>query len=192
MSSTIQTVEPPATAVAVRSRLLAGLLVVQIIVGFEFFWSVVTKLVRGGFVTGLGADLQARVQAAPGWYASFANHVVIPHAKVFAYIIIAGEFFIGITMIVTAIVWLVRWDRLLLSVRSTLAVLIALAAAGAFLLNLNFHIANGARNPWQIGASAFVEAVDINMVLTLVDATILVVMVAIFVSLRGSRRQTGD
>ena len=182
----------PATAVAVKSRLLAGLLVVQIIVGFEFFWSVIAKLVRGGFVTGLGADLQARVTAAPAWYASFANHVVIPHAKVFAYLIIAGELFIGITMIVAAIVWLVRWDKLSLSVRSTLATLIALAAAGAFLLNLNFHIANGAPNPWQIGVSAFNEAVDINMVLTLVDATILVVMVAIFVSLRGSRRQTGD
>lgn len=67
MSSTIQTVEPPATAVAVKSRLLAGLLVVQIIVGFEFFWSVLTKLVRGGFVSRLGADLQDRVKAAPAW-----------------------------------------------------------------------------------------------------------------------------
>lgn len=54
MSSTVQTVEPPATAVAVKSRLLAGLLVVQIIVGFEFFWSVVTKLVRGVLSPGWG------------------------------------------------------------------------------------------------------------------------------------------
>ena len=117
---------------------------------------------------------------------------MVPHAKVFAYLIIAGELFIGITMIVAAIVWLARWDRLSLSVRSTLAVLIALAAAGALLLNLNFHIANGATNPWQIGESAFDEAVDINMVLTLVNASILVVMAVILVSLRRSRLQTDD
>ena len=64
---------------------------------------------------------------------------------------------------------------------------IALAAAGALLLNLNFHIANGATNPWQIGASAFDEAVDINMVLTLISATILIVMGVILVSLRRAR-----
>jgi len=193
MSSTVGAArQPAATAVAVKSRLLAGLLVVQIIVGFEFFWSVITKLVRGGFVTGLGADLQERVKAAPTWYASFANSVVVPHAHIFGYLIIAGELFIGITMIAAAIVWLVRWDTLSLAARSTLAALIALAAAGALLLNLNFHIANGATNPWQIGASAFDEAVDINMVFTLIDATILVVMVVILVSLRRSRQQAAD
>ena len=174
-----------------RSRLLAGLLVVQIIVGFEFFWSVVAKLVRGGFASGLGADLQDRVKAAPAWYASFANSAIVPHASAFAYLIIAGELFIGIVMIVAGIVWLARWDSLSVSARSTLAVLIALAAAGALLLNLNFHIANGATNPWQIGASAFDEAVDINMLLTLIDATILVVMVLIFISLRREDRRTG-
>jgi hypothetical protein len=193
MSSTVRAAGgPTATAVVVRSRLLAGLLTVQIIVGFEFFWSVITKLVRGGFVTGLGADLQERVKAAPAWYASFANSVVVPHANTFGSLIIAGELFIGITMIAAAIVWLIRWDRLSLAARSTLATLIAVAAAGALLLNLNFHIANGATNPWQIGASAFDEAVDINMVLTLIDATILVVMVVILVSLRRSRQQAAD
>jgi hypothetical protein len=56
-------------------------------------------------------------------------------------------------------------------------------------MNLNFHIANGATNPWQIGASAFDEAVDINMLLTLIDATIVVVMASVLVSLRRSRAQ---
>jgi hypothetical protein len=184
MSTAAQTVEQPATAVAVKSRLLAALLVVQIIIGFEFFWSVLTKLVRGGFVSGLGADLQDRVKAAAPWYASFARDVVIPHATIFGYLIIAGELFIGITMIVTAVVWLSRWDTLSLPTRTTLAALIALAAAGALFLNLNFHIANGATNLWQIGESAFDEAVDINMLLTLIDATILVAMGVILVSLR--------
>jgi hypothetical protein len=90
-------------------------------------------------------------------------------------------------MIVAAVVWLVRWDTLSVSARSTLSTLTALTATGALLLNLNFHIANGATNPWQIGASPFDEAVDINMVLTLINATILVVMGVVLVSPRRRR-----
>jgi hypothetical protein len=74
-----------------RSRLLSGLLIVQIVVGFEFFWSVLTKFVRGGFVAGLGADLQERVQAAPSWYASIADNIIIPNARLFAMLTIAGS-----------------------------------------------------------------------------------------------------
>ncbi len=192
MSSTVQTTQPPATTMALKGRLLAGLLVVQIIVGFEFFWSVLSKLVRGGFVSGLGADLQNRVKAAPAWYASFTNSVVVPHASAFAYLILAGEIFIGVTFIVAAAVWLARWDRLSVVARTVLSGVTAVAALGALLLNLNIHIANGATQPWQIGASVFDEAVDINMVLALIDATILVVMVAIFMSLWRSRREAGD
>jgi len=39
---------------------------VQIIVGFELFWTVLVKLARGGFVSGLAVDLQDSVQAAAG------------------------------------------------------------------------------------------------------------------------------
>jgi hypothetical protein len=168
---------------------MKGLLVVQIVVGFEFFWSVLTKLVRGGFVSGLGADLADRVKAAPGWYASFAHDVVIPHATTFAYLIIAGEIFIGVVLIAAAVVWLARWRGMSHGARMTLVALAGLAALGALFMNLNFHIANGATNPWQIGESAFDEAVDINMLLTLIDATIVVVMASVLVSLRRSRAQ---
>ncbi len=166
---------------------MKGLLVVQIVVGFEFFWSVTTKLVRGGFVSGLGADLMQRVKAAPGWYASFAHNVVIPHADAFAYLIIAGEIFIGVVLIASAVVWLARWSSLSHGARVTLVTLVGLAGLGALFMNLNFHIANGATNPWQIGESAFDEAVDINMLLTLIDATVVVVMASVLVSLRKSR-----
>jgi len=168
---------------------MKGLLAVQIVVGFEFFWSVIAKLVRGGFVSGLGADLTQRVKAAPGWYSSFAHNVVIPHASMFAYFIIAGEIFIGVVLIASAIVWLARWSSLSHGARMTLVTLAGLAALGALFMNLNFHIANGATNPWQIGESAFDEAVDINMLLTLIDATIVVVMASVLVSLRRSRAE---
>jgi hypothetical protein len=86
------------------------------------------------------------------------------------------------------VIWLTRWESMTRSARATLVAVIALATAAALFLNLNFHIANGATNPWQIGESAFDEAVDINMILVLIDATILVVMAAVFVSMRKVRR----
>jgi hypothetical protein len=175
-----------------RARLLAGLLVVQIIIGFEFLWTVLVKLVRGGFVSGLGADLQQRVQAAPGWYRSLAHSVIIPNATLFAYLILIGELFVGVTLIAAAIVWLVRWDKLSLAAKRTLVGLIILAAAAALLMNLNYHIAGGLPNPWQLPASVFDEGVDINTVLFLIDATILVVMAVVFISLGRGRRTGGE
>jgi cytochrome bd-type quinol oxidase subunit 1 len=115
---------------------------------------------------------------------------VVPHATVFGYLIIAGELFVGITLMATAIVWLTRWQRLSNTGKTTLVVLVILAAAAALAMNLNYHIANGAANPWQIGDSVFDEAVDLNTVLVLVQATIIVVMALILVGLRKAARRT--
>jgi len=190
MATTVQTLPEPILEKSWKARLLTGLLIVQIIVGFEFLWTVLVKLVRGGFVSGLGADLKDRVQAAPGWYQSIAHNVIIPNATLFAYLVLIGELFVGITMIVAAIVWMARWDRLSLAGKRTLVTLILLAAAAAFAMNLNYHIANGASNPWQLPTEVFDEGVDINTVLALIDATILVVMGFVLASLRRARTRT--
>ncbi len=192
MSTQAYAVARPAERVAWKDRALAGLLVVQVIVGFEFFWTVLVKLVRGGFVTGLAADLQDRVQKAPDWYRSLAESVIIPNASLFGYLILIGELFVGITLIATAIVWLLRWERLSLTARRTLVGLIILAAAAALAMNLNYHIANGAANPWQLPEGVFDEGVDLNTVFSLIDATILVVMAGVMVSLRGAAPPTAD
>ncbi len=192
MSTQAYAVARPAERVAWKDRALAGLLVVQVIVGFEFFWTVLVKLVRGGFVTGLAADLQDRVQKAPDWYRSLAESVIIPNASLFGYLILIGELFVGITLIATAIVWLLRWERLSLTARRTLVGLIILAAAAALAMNLNYHIANGAANPWQLPEGVFDEGVDLNTVFSLIDATILVVMAGVMVSLRGGAPPTAD
>jgi hypothetical protein len=186
MSTQAQTAAQPAEAATWKSRALVGLLVVQIIVGFEFFWTVLVKIVRGGFVSGLAADLQTRVEAAPGWYRSLAHSVIIPNATLFGYLIIIGELFVGITLIVTAVVWLARWESMSPTAQRTLVGLIILAAAAALAMNLNYHIANGATNPWQLPTGVFDEGVDINTVFTLIDATIVAVMVGVLISLRGA------
>jgi len=146
---------------------------------------VLVKIVRGGFVSGLAADLHDRVQAAPGWYRSLADSVIIPNASLFGYLIVIGELFVGVTLIATAIVWLVRWESLSPAARRVLVGLIVLAAAAALAMNLNYHIANGATNPWQLPAGVFDEGVDINTVFTFIDATIIVVMAGVLLSLRG-------
>jgi len=182
--------ELPVNQEAWVTRFLHGLLVVQIIVGFEFFWTVLAKLVRGGFVSGLAADLKDRVKAAPSWYASFANHIVVPHATLFGVLIIVGEMFVGVTMIVAAAVWLRRWQQISLRGRYTLVTLIMLAAVSGLAMNVNYHIANGALNPWQIGTSVFDEGVDINTVLPLIELTIIGVMASVFIFLRRGRENT--
>jgi hypothetical protein len=188
MSSQAQAAPRPATREAGTSPLLYGLLVVQIVVGFEFFWTVLAKLVRGGFVAGLGTDLQGRVKAAPGWYRSFATDVIIPHAAVFGYLIIAAELFVGITLIAAAIVWLTRWQRLSPPAQSLLAAVIILAAAAGLAMNLNYHIAGGANQPWQLADSVFDEGVDLNSILVFVQATIIAAMAGVLVSLRRNRQ----
>jgi hypothetical protein len=193
MSSTAVSQQGAPALTAWRARLLAGLLFVQIIVGFEFFWTVLVKIVRGGFVSGLAANLQDRVQAAPAWYSSLAHSYIIPHASTFAYFVIIGELFVGVTFMVTGIVWLVRWEKLSLGARKVLVGLIILAALAALSMNLNYHIANGATNPWQLPTGVFDEGVDINTVLSLIDAVIFVVMAYIFASLwRSGKAEAGD
>jgi hypothetical protein len=174
----------PIVETKLRSKLVYGLLVVQIIVGFEFFWTVLAKIVRGGFVSGLGADLEERVQAAPGWYRSFADSVVIPHATTFAYLIIIGELFVGIGLMVAGVVWLVRWPRISRGGRIVLAVVSATAALAGISMNVNYHIASGANNPWRIPTEVFDEGVDLNTILPLIEVTILVVMLGVIWGLR--------
>ena len=190
MSTQARAVVAPDDRATWKDRALVGLLVVQVIVGFEFLWTVLVKLVRGGFVSGLAADLQDRVQAAPDWYRSLADSVIIPNATLFGYLIVIGELFVGITLIATAIVWLVRWESLTLTTRRALVGLIILAAAAALVMNLNYHIASGATNPWELPEGVFDEGVDLNTVFSFLDATILVVMAGILVSLRGGAPAT--
>ena len=189
MGKSVETVAPSDTSLG--NKLLYGLLVVQIIVGFEFFWTVLAKIVRGGFVSGLGADLTERVQAAPGWYHSFADSVVIPHATTFAYTIIIGELFVGIGLMAAGIVWLARWDHLSRNGRIGLAAVSGAAALAGIVMNVNYHIASGANNPWRIPTEVFDEGVDLNSILPMIELTILVVMVGIGLAMLGRPRPVG-
>ena len=123
---------------------LVGLLVIQLLVGYEWFMSGLTKLYRGGFPGGLAAELRGKSQGAAGWYRSFLDGSIIPNATAFGYVLEIGELLVGIALIAAAVVWLLRYERLPDRGRvAVLATVIAASLAGVFMA-VNFHIANGA------------------------------------------------
>ena len=71
---------------------MIGLLVVSLIVGYEWFMSGLVKFVRGDFPSGLAAELLEKSKGAPGWYSSLMNSAVIPNAITFGYVIETAEF----------------------------------------------------------------------------------------------------
>ena len=64
---------------------LVGLLLVQVLIGYEWFMSGLTKIYRGGFPSGLAAELTEKSEGAAGWYKSFLDRAIIPHATAFGY-----------------------------------------------------------------------------------------------------------
>ena len=93
-------------------RALVALLLVQLLVGYEWFISGLTKIVRGGFPSGLAKELTEKSVGAPGWYKGFLDGSVIPNASAFGYLIEICELVVGLALIAAALLWLLRWERL--------------------------------------------------------------------------------
>ena len=148
---------------------LIGLLLLQLAVGYEWAMSGLTKIVRGGFPSGLAAELRNKSQGAAGWYKSFLDNVVIPHGSAWGYAIEIGELLIGLALIAAALVWLFRWERLSPRGHSNVFLTIALASLGAIFMAVNFHLANGAPHPWLIPKSGFDEGVDLDSLLPVIQ-----------------------
>jgi hypothetical protein len=163
---------------------LICILLVQAFVGYEWFDSGLTKIVRGGFPAGLAADLHDRVASAPGWYRSFIDGSIIPHGVLFGYVIEIGELLVGIVFIVVALVWMFRWQRISAPTRLVLLALTILAALGCIFMAINFHLANGGTHPWLIPKSGFDESVDLDALLPAIQLVFIVLSVGAWRSLR--------
>ena len=144
---------------------LVGLLAVQLVVGYEWTVSGLTKIVRGGFSTGLADELREKSEGAAGWYSSFLDSVVIPNGQAFGYAIELGEILIGVVLIGAALVWLFSWERVGARTRSEVLLATVLASLGGIFLAVNFHLANGASHPWLIPGDGFDEGVDLDSIL---------------------------
>lgn len=159
---------------------LIGLLLVQLVIGYEWAMSGLTKVARGGFPQGLAAELREKSEGAASWYKSFLDSVVIPNAGGWGYAIESGELLVGVALIGTALLWLLSWDRLQPRGRRLLLLLIAGAALAGSLMNVSFHLANGSAHPWLIPAGGFDEGVDVDSLMPLIQLTLAGVSLAVW------------
>ncbi len=172
-----------------KGRVFPGdaLLVIQLIVAWEFLMSGLNKIVRGNFPSDLGTELKDQLGDAYSWYRPVLRHVVIPQGELFGYAIEWGEVLIGLGLAATAIVWLLRWEDLRRSTRRTILLIGVLANLGGAVMLLNFHFAKGAANPFFFPTDPFDEAVDLDTVFLLIQLTLAGVGIWMLASLKGRR-----
>ena len=158
---------------ALSARLpLFGLLTIQLFIGYEWFMSGITKMVRGGFPAGLADELTDKSQGAPGWYANILDNVVIPNAKAFGYVSEIGEVLVGVALIGAAAIWLFRWHSLPQPARAATLGLVVFASLAGVFMNVNFHLANGSAHPWLLPGSGFDEGVDLDSLMPAIQLAI--------------------
>lgn len=167
---------------------LVALLVVQIGVGFEWFMSGLTKIYRGGFVSGLGSDLREKSLGSDSWYRGILTGQVLPYARVFGYLIEWGELIVGLGFMVAGALWLVRGERNRREIRIAIFATTILAAFGATLMAVNLHIANGSPHAWVIPKDGFDESVDLDSLLPFIQLTLLAVSARLLWLERAPRR----
>jgi len=157
-------------------------------VGYEWFMSGLTKIVRSGFPSGLAADLHDNAAAAAPWYRWFLVHVVIPNGQAFGYLIEIAEVLTGAALIAAALVWLLRWRQLPSWGRSATLWPIVVAAIAGIAMAVNFHLANGSTHPWILPRDGFDESVDLDSLLPIIQAVFVWVSMATWLSLRQAVR----
>lgn len=148
---------------------LVTLLAVQIIIGWEWLASGITKVASGTFVSGLAGELHDKSRETAGWYRSFLDSSIIPNAHTFGVLIEIGEIAVGLTFILGAVVWLTRWARLSDRLHVSLLGAIMAAALAATFMAINFHLANGGNHPWLIPKDGFDETIDVDSVLAMIQ-----------------------
>ncbi len=127
--------EPPIAKFLFADTRMAWLwLIVRLYVGYEWLSAGYEKLTGGawvfsahdgaglkGFVAGALAKTSGANPAVQGWYGYFLQHIVLPGAPVFAYIVTFGEILVGLGLI--------------------FGVLTGIAAFFGVFMNLNFILA---------------------------------------------------
>ena len=135
-------------------------LLVEMIIGYEWFVSGVAKFVRGGFSSGL-ADGCSRNRPAPphGIIGSLMKSAFVPYRRCSAISSrsprcspdrpLAGPF-----------IWLCSWDRVSDRDAATVSSSPPSPLLAGHSWRLTFHLANGGSHPWLILGSGFYEGID--------------------------------
>ena len=170
---------------------LVSILAVQIIMGYEWLASGITKVTSGTFVSGLGADLKSNADSAPGFYRSLLHSTLIPNAHTLAVLVEIGELFVGVAFIAGGIIWLTRWAQLSDRYRVSLLGVTMLAALAATLMAINFHLARGGNHPWLIPADGMDETIDVDTVLAFIQMTVFFLCGYVLLKIRAEH-QAGE
>jgi uncharacterized membrane protein YphA (DoxX/SURF4 family) len=167
---------------------LLGLLAIQILIGYEWFMSGLTKIVRGGFPSGLGDELTEKSEGIGGWYRDFLDDVVIPNATGFGYLIELFELAVGAGLIAAAVIWLFAWERIGARGREAALAATVIAALGGVLMNVAFHLANGSAHPWLIPGDGFDEGVDLDSLMPAIQLVLAAVGAGTWLALRREQQ----
>jgi thiosulfate dehydrogenase [quinone] large subunit len=158
------------------SAAVVALLLIQVCIGYEWLVSGLTKIVHGDFPAGLAAELRDMSKAAPGWYRSFLDSAVIPHAAAFGYTIEIAELAVGIVLLIAVLRLPARIGRYLPAV--TVAALVV-----GIVLAVDFALANGSSFGLGLAQDSFDEGIDLDTMLVGLQLGLLVFALA------GVRRQ---
>jgi len=161
----------------------------QLFIGYEWFMSGLTKIVRSGFPPGLAFEQKEKAEGAVSWYKSFLDRVVIPNATAFGLLVEIGELLIGTVMIAAAVIWLVRREQFSFGRQTTILVTVAVANLAGIFMNVNFHPANGSPHPWLIPKSGFDEDVYLDSLMPAIQ--LILVGVSIRLLLLSRHRSSG-
>jgi thiosulfate dehydrogenase [quinone] large subunit len=161
------------------SAAVVALLLVQVCIGYEWLVSGLTKIAHGDFPAGLATELRDMSKAAPSWFRSFLDGVVIPHAVAFGYAIEIAELAIGILLLVAVLRLPARIARFRLLVTTGALVV-------GIILAVNFALANGSSFGLGLAADSFDEGIDLDTMLVGLQLALLVFGLA---GVRQVRRQ---
>jgi len=88
-----------------KNNIVAGILaIIRIYLGYEFIHAGLEKVTSGGFdasgfLKGAIASSTGEHPAVQGWWAAFLEHVALPNADLFTFLVQWGEVLVGIALI---------------------------------------------------------------------------------------------
>ena len=171
-----------------QRSIVAAVSLVQLVVGYEWLVSGLSKLANGDFAPGLAAELRDLADHASPWYGSFLRWAIVPHALAVGYLIELAELATGLVLVGVAVAELSAGTRLAFPVRRLLQRLAFAALIAGVVMVANFELANGGTFGLRLASDSFDEGVDLD---TVMIASQLALLVALAPALRrGTARGT--
>jgi len=154
-----------------------GLIVVELLIGYEWLVSGLNKVLNRGFFSGMSAQLQQQMDGNPNvWYATLVKNLVLPHATLFGFLVEYGELLVALGFFVAAALWMThRMIPRQLARLTGWGVIVALI--GGALMTMNYYIMAGKTLPFLTPDHPFDEGINLDGLLTLITVGLIVIHV---------------